>query len=196
MPADQLAWGCDLESPWSCSPPQPQPQGRARCWGGGSGRRRAVHGVCTVGSVLSWQGQQANSTLDDKSGCCSFLNACQGPGCYARTKTTESYISPRESTGGYLLASQSPCPVPSHLDRANGCPWAPSGLTGRSPALPLPAELGVGPGRARRVQHGSAGMGTLSSVPWLPPRPQQGGRQVRPGQEQSPWLIFKEEEAH
>ena len=70
-------------------------------------------------------------------------------------KTTEIYICPRQSTGRCLLASQSPCPVPSHLDRAGGGSWAPSGPTGQSPALPLPAELGVEPGGVKKVQHGS-----------------------------------------
>lgn len=71
------------------------------------------------------------------------------------TKTTEIYNCPRGSTGGCLLASQSLCLVPSHLDRAGGCSWAPSGPSGQSPALPLPVELGLEPGRVRKVQCGS-----------------------------------------
>lgn len=43
-------------------PQQPQSQGRGRRWGS-SGRRREVSGVCTVGSVPSWQAAQANITL-------------------------------------------------------------------------------------------------------------------------------------
>lgn len=71
------------------------------------------------------------------------------------TKTTEIYMCPRENIGGCLLASQSSWPVHSHLDRAGGCSRAPSGPMGWSPALTLPGEREMEPGRVKKVQHRS-----------------------------------------
>lgn len=154
------------------------------------GRLRNVSKVYTVGSVQSWQGAQANRIPWMRAGVGSFRNICQGPGHCTEQKQPRSTCAPWKTPEGvcWLPKVSGWCfPIWTGHTGGSGLPlsqWA-------GPwAVPLPGELGMKLGS----EEGAArewGNACLVLHTRLTPIPQQRIRQVRPGQQQSPWLIFK-----
>lgn len=63
---------------------------------GGSGRRREASGVCTVGSILSWQGSQANSTLLIRAGVAAFFTLAKDRDVTLDENNRDLHVSQRK----------------------------------------------------------------------------------------------------
>lgn len=143
----------------------------------------------TVESVQSWQGPQANRIPWMRVGLAASATFAKGLEVTLNKNNQGLHVphgNHQKLFPGFLKAVVGAFP----FGQAQRWYWVPS--------IPMGWSLSPASARRSRNEEGAARewvKRALSSPPWHTPIPQQGIRQVRPGQQQSPWLIFKEEEA-